>query len=83
MAEVDEARDRKLIQDALQLCLPSDHPDLETNLVTGWVVICERIDGKGDKWLSIMSNENMSKWTQKGMLHMALHDEYDREDGDE
>lgn len=72
MGAVDS--DRELIQQALQACQGAieERGELTGSLVTRWVVVCERIDGAGEQWLSRLSSRNMAAWDRRGMLHEAL-----------
>jgi hypothetical protein len=50
----------------------SGEPGVAGTIVTDWVVVVERCDGRGERVLQVGANSNMSSWKQSGMLQEAL-----------
>lgn len=50
-------------------------PDLEGRaaIPTAAVVVVEWSDETGEKWLTMLSNPDGSKWQTRGLLHEALY----------
>lgn len=50
--------------------------EIGESVVTNWIVIAERMDTDGERWLTQFSGDAGDKcppiWTRKGLLHQAL-----------
>jgi hypothetical protein len=74
--ESDPKRDT--VHDAIQAAGPEF--DDGHAVLTGWALVAEWMDEKGDRWLSQARAAGTAKWSASGMMHEVLHGEWPADD---
>jgi hypothetical protein len=81
----EAAKTSKASSDAVEEALQKNPPpgsELRGGLLTGWSLVAEWMATDGEKWLSRLDSEGMTKWGREGMFFEALWD-WDTTEGDE
>ncbi len=70
---------RKTLHEAIQATADTSE-DLSGGVLVGWVMVCEWVDGEGNRWLSDLEGSDggdaaLTTWQRQGYLFNALHDE--------
>lgn len=61
------------LHDAIQRhAVPSEMDAPGGALLTGWCIVAEFVDVRGERWLARRESEGLTAWAREGMLHNAL-----------
>lgn len=65
----------KSLHRALEKVLAEHSPDFDERaaVLTGYVVVTEWSDEKGERWLAATETPGMPTWQARGMLHERLY----------
>lgn len=72
---------REAIHDAIQRHA-RDALDTPGAILTGWALVAEWMDDKGDRWLSRAHAASTTSWSANGMHHEVLYGDWDQDEED-